>query len=75
MFDTSIAISRKSSLLENKEAVEMIRTIGANRVMFGTDYPWIDPVSNIERICGLALTEEEKQKILGGNAARLLGLE
>jgi hypothetical protein len=53
----------------------MIRTIGTNRVMFGTDYPWTDPVGDIERIRGLALTGEEKQKILGDNAARLLGLE
>jgi hypothetical protein len=77
MFDTSIAISyrRADSLLDNKEAVKMIRTIGVNRVMFGTDYPWVDPVGNIERIFSLALMDEEKQKILGGNAARLLRLE
>jgi hypothetical protein len=77
MFDTAIAIShrRTDSLLDDKEAAEMIRTIGTNRVMFGTDYPWTDPVGDIERIRGLALTGEEKQKILGDNAARLLGLE
>lgn len=62
------------SWLDDNQAVEMIRTIGADRVLFGTDYPWVDPMGDIERIRSLNLTEEERRKILGENAARLLGL-
>ncbi|MEW6172272.1 MAG: amidohydrolase family protein [Bacillota bacterium] len=77
MFDTAIALCHRKTgrnWLDDNEAVEMIHTIGAHRVMFGSDYPWIDPGGDVERIRGLALTDDEKQMILGLNAARLLRL-
>jgi predicted TIM-barrel fold metal-dependent hydrolase len=60
--------------LDDAQAVELIHTIGADRVLFGSDYPWIDPKGDIERIRRLALTAEEKRNVLGENAARMLGL-
>ena len=77
MLDTAIAIcgvhhaSIKENWLSDNEALEMIRTVGAGRVMFGSDYPWIDPARDIQRIRSLSLTETEKKFILGENAARL----
>ena len=32
------------------EAVDMIRTIGAGRILFGSDYPSINPQKDIEHI-------------------------
>lgn len=47
----------------------------ADQVIFGSDWPGVlDIADNIASVRGLALTEETKEKILGGNAARLLGI-
>lgn len=76
LLDTAISICglRFEDGLDDAQAVEMIRAVGAERVMFGSDYPWIDPLPDIERIRGLALDQSEIDLILGGNAARELGL-
>jgi predicted TIM-barrel fold metal-dependent hydrolase len=78
LFDTAIAVSHVDTgprtWLDDARAVELIRAIGAERVLFGSDYPWIDPKGDIERIRQLALTAEEKRQVLGENAARMLGL-
>jgi predicted TIM-barrel fold metal-dependent hydrolase len=53
----------------------MIRTIGADRILFGSDYPWIDPKGDIERINRLNISDDDKKLILGQNAARLFDLK
>lgn len=48
----------------------------ADRVIFGSDWPTVTSIKhNIEVIKKLPLTEETKEKILGGNAARLLKIK
>lgn len=76
LFDTAVAISYIDSdtTLDDNEAVEMIRTIGADRILFGSDYPWINPLGDIERIKGLKISPNDRDKILGGNAASLFNL-
>ena len=47
----------------------------ADKVIFGSDWPGVPTLKeNIQAIQRLPLGEEVKNKILGGNAARLLGL-
>lgn len=47
----------------------------ADKVIFGSDWPGMPYIgSNIEAIRKLPLSEETKGKILGGNAARILGI-
>jgi predicted TIM-barrel fold metal-dependent hydrolase len=47
----------------------------ADKVIFGSDWPGMPYIKrNIEIIRGLPLKEETKEKILGGNAARILGI-
>jgi len=47
----------------------------ADKVLFGSDYPGVPSLrGNIEAIRALPLSEEAKEKILGGNARRLLGV-
>lgn len=47
----------------------------ADKIIFGSDWPGMPHIKrNIEIIRALPLKEETKEKILGGNAARILGL-
>lgn len=59
--------------------VERIRTIirrhGADRVVYGSDWPMTDPAGEIAAIKRLGLTADEEAGVLGGNLARLLGIE
>lgn len=53
----------------------MVETLGPDRIVLGTDYPFDmmlpNPVGFVE---GAGLNAEAQRKILGGNAVRLLGL-
>lgn len=53
---------------------EICRAYGANRLVFGVDYPMWDPVEELERYRSLGLSEEENQIILQDNALKILGL-
>jgi predicted TIM-barrel fold metal-dependent hydrolase len=53
----------------------LIRDVGTNRVMFGSDFPWYDldtTMNLIQDLPGLAAAEREQ--ILGQNAAEFLDL-
>lgn len=54
----------------------LIKTFGANRVVMGTDYPFDmgleDPLPVVQSLT--SVTDDEKAAILGGNAARLIGV-
>jgi predicted TIM-barrel fold metal-dependent hydrolase len=52
----------------------LIRTIGVERVMFGTDYPWFHPLWDLKRFLKLDFTDAEKKALLGGNAKKILSL-
>jgi len=60
--------------LDKERIVALIRRHGADRVVYGSDWPMADPAAEIAAIRNLGLTQEEADGILGGNAARLLGL-
>jgi aminocarboxymuconate-semialdehyde decarboxylase len=58
----------------NNEAVTMEahRLLGGGRLMWGTDYPFVETTRDlVER---MPLARDEKDAILGGNAARFFGL-
>lgn len=60
--------------LDLARAVRIIRSHGIDRILFGSDFPFTRQQGDIQSILQLDIAEEEKEKILGGNAARLLGL-
>ena len=75
-FDTSAVFpaAERPLSLSDDEAVDIIRKIGVDRVMFGSDYPWFHPGRDLERFLGLNLTSDEKKAILSENARRILKL-
>jgi predicted TIM-barrel fold metal-dependent hydrolase len=81
-FDTSAAIPGDKhgralagiSPLSNEEAVALIREIGIDRVMFGTDYPWFHPLWDLKRFLSLDFSMEDKKALLAENARNILGL-
>lgn len=73
--DTSQALTSVHGMkgLEDSEAVSLIRRIGCERVLFGSDYPWSDPAGDVERIRNMGFTEKELDAMLFGNASAILG--
>jgi len=55
----------------DENVVSAFRRIGCHRVAFGSDYPYGNPVRDIQRIKRLPLTDTEKEQILGGNSYHL----
>lgn len=54
---------------------ELVRVVGADRVMFGSDHPYTPIGFELEKIVRwTALVREDALRIGGGNAMRLLGL-
>ncbi|KAA9166473.1 amidohydrolase family protein [Amycolatopsis acidicola] len=53
----------------------IIRRHGADRVVYGSDWPMTDPATEIAAIRNLGLTSEEEAGVLGDNLARLLGID
>jgi uncharacterized protein len=57
------------------ELAMLIRDIGPERVVLGSDYPWYEPARTAELVLALpGLSQAEKNAILGENAARILRL-
>ena len=49
----------------------MVRRIGADRIIFGTDMPFLDPRSQLGRVAFAKISDDEKRQILGLNAKRI----
>ena len=54
---------------------ESILKFGADRFLFGSDYPMWSPTEELQRFLSFGLSEEENRMILSGNAKKLLHLE
>lgn len=52
----------------------MIRTLGADHFLFGSDFPMWDQAEEIDRFLTLELTDEEQEKIFHRNFERLFQL-
>ncbi len=70
MFDSSSSFV----YMNPGRAKEIIGTLGAENIMFGTDYPCLDVADELKRFFAIDLTEKERERILYGNAAEFLRL-
>jgi predicted TIM-barrel fold metal-dependent hydrolase len=69
--DTAMVLNK----LTSEEATSFVKKIGAERVIFGTDYPGHECHHEIELVKKLDLTDEEKEMIFSKNITRLLELD
>lgn len=53
---------------------ELVDGAGEERVLFGSDIPLMDPRIHVGRVKTADISEEARRKVLGENAARLLGI-
>jgi uncharacterized protein len=58
--------------MEERQALEIIRGHGTQRILFGTDSPWAEQSSQIALLEALPLSAQEKSAILGSNGEALL---
>lgn len=61
--------------MTSDKAEKIISAYGADRVIFGTDFPMWIYEKELERFAGINLTDEETRKILYGNAVKLFGID
>ncbi len=75
--DGRIYVDLSSSLyaITPESAANLIHRFGADKVLFGTDFPMWTAQEELERFYKIPLTEEERELILHKNAEKLLGLD
>jgi predicted TIM-barrel fold metal-dependent hydrolase len=61
--------------IDAKKVKELIKQYGAEKVLFGTDYPMWSPSREIEEFLALGLDEFENKCILNMNAKKVFNLE
>ncbi len=65
---------KSTAMLDEEGFMELLKVFGAERILFGTDSPWSSPEESLGFLRSLGLAKEDLALILGGSAARLLGL-
>lgn len=76
-FDTAFSedyIQGVQGMLSPEAFVNLVRAMGTDRVLFGTDSPWSDQKEAVEWLRKTTLTEEEKERIFHENYERIVGL-
>ena len=66
--------SSSFAFIKPRTAKKIIRTYGADKVLFATDYPMWEPKAEIEYFFKLKLKDEELEKILYKNAEKVFGI-
>lgn len=69
-FDTSFSLDEMS----RKQFDRLVGAHGFQRLLFATDSPWREQSEEVEFLRNMCLPDDLLQAILGGNAAKLLGL-
>ena len=66
-------MSSAQALLGPRRTAELVRIYGPERILFGSDFPMWDPVTEYEMFTALPFSDAEFAQMLHGNAERFLG--
>lgn len=69
-FDTGVIFD----YIEKEQFIRIMRSHGSDKVLFGTDCPWADQKRFAEVMEEMDIAEEEREKVMWGNGAGLLGI-
>ena len=70
-FDTAFI----ADFIDKSLARDIIVSHGADKILFGSDCPWENPVHTLDFLNSLDIDPNDLEKICGENAAGLLGIE
>jgi predicted TIM-barrel fold metal-dependent hydrolase len=70
-FDLSYTFDR----LDDATIARLVAAHGPERILFGSDYPWMLPAAARAGVERMGWSEEVKRGILAGNAERILGID
>lgn len=69
-----IDVSSSMAFLGNRRTKELVDMWGADRVMFGSDFPMWDPAREYDTFTSLGFSDDDLEKMLWKNAARFTGV-
>lgn len=69
---TNVYVEISSSVTVRGFIEEAVEVLGSNRIMFGTDVPYLDPSVSLGKVLGADISEEDVENILFRNAERVL---
>jgi len=69
-----ISITATEGEFSDSQISGLIKKVGVDRVMFGSDFPWYDPAEAVARLLRLDFGEQEKRMLLAENAVRIYRL-
>ncbi|MDD3242442.1 MAG: amidohydrolase family protein [Eubacteriales bacterium] len=70
-YDTSSSLFA----LPPDEAADILRDYGADRCMFGTDFPMWEPKGELERFMAMPLTQAEREQVFYKTFCKLFGVD
>ena len=70
----NVILDTTSSCTEVGMVEEAVRAIGAERIIYGSDMPLLNPVTQLAKVRTARINEDAKRLILGENMARILRL-
>ena len=70
----NLYVDTASSIIDNGMLEHAVSHLGAEKILFGTDMPALDPWVQRAKVEGADLTAEAIRLIMGGNVQRILGL-
>lgn len=71
----NIILDTTSSCTEVGMIEDVVKSVGPERIVFGSDMPLLNPITQLAKIKTANISEEAKRLILGGNMRRILKLE
>ncbi len=73
--DIYFDISTTFDFLEGNQAGRILRQHRSDRLLFGSDSPWVDQLRTVDQLRAVGLDREAEDHLLGANAKALLQLE